>query len=69
MKIEKHRRTITKAVTYRMFATLTVFTVAFLYTGKLGSSMKIGGTTAIAKTFLYYAWERLWSNIGWGLKS
>ncbi len=66
--MEKHRRTITKAVSYRMFATLTVFTVAFLYTGKLASSAKIGGTAAVAKTFLYYFWERLWNNIGWGLK-
>ncbi|MFB6144445.1 MAG: DUF2061 domain-containing protein [Candidatus Nanohaloarchaea archaeon] len=66
--MEKHRRTITKAVSYRMFATMTVFAVAFLYTGKLGSSAKIGGTAAVAKTFLYYFWERLWSNINWGLQ-
>lgn len=67
--MQKHRRSIVKAVTYRMFATMTVFLVAFAYTGQIGSSLKIGGTAAVAKTALYYTWERLWSNISWGLKT
>lgn len=66
--MQKHRRSIAKAVSYRMFATATVFLVALAYTGNLGSSLKIGGTAAIAKTFLYYTWERLWNNISWGLR-
>lgn len=66
--MEKHRRTLVKAASYRLFATLTVFAVAFLHTGNLGSATKIGLTAAVAKTFLYYSWERLWSNISWGLK-
>ena len=64
--MEKHRRSIVKAATYRLFATSVVFGIALLYTGHLGSSVKIGLSAAVAKTALYYVWERLWSNIHWG---
>ena len=66
--MDQHRRSIVKAVTYRLFATSVVFAIALIYTGKLGSSAKIGVTAAVAKTVLYYIWERLWSNIHWGLE-
>lgn len=66
--MHKHRRSIVKALSYRMFATLTVFAVAFAYTGKMAPAAKIGGTAAVAKTALYYTWERVWNNINWGLE-
>jgi uncharacterized membrane protein len=66
--VEKHRRSVIKATTYRLFATSLVFAIAFLYTGSVGSSAKIGLSAAVAKTALYYLWERLWSNIRWGME-
>jgi len=57
-----------KAASYRIFATLTVFLVSFMYTGSFTSAASIGLTAAVAKTMLYYFWERLWSNITWGLE-
>jgi uncharacterized membrane protein len=66
--MEKHRRSVVKAATYRLFATSLVFLIAFVHTGQFGSSVKIGLTAAIAKTVLYYFWERLWSNINWGVE-
>jgi uncharacterized membrane protein len=66
--VEKHKRTMLKAATYRVFATITVFAVSFLYTGSFASAASIGLTAAIAKTILYYLWERLWNNISWGLE-
>jgi uncharacterized membrane protein len=65
--MEQHRRSLVKAVTYRFFATSLVFLIAFLFTGNVGSSAKIGLAAAVAKTTLYYLWERLWSNIRWGV--
>jgi len=65
--MDKHRRSIVKAASYRLFATSLVFLVAFVYTGQLGSSAKIGLTAAVGKTVLYYVWERLWANIQWGV--
>jgi uncharacterized membrane protein len=58
-----------KAASYRLFATTMVFALAFLFTGQLGSSAKIGVSAAVGKTLLYYCWERLWSNVAWGLES
>ena len=63
-----HRRSIVKAATYRLFATSLVFAIALLFTGELGSSAKIGVSAAIAKTALYYLWERLWTKITWGIE-
>lgn len=67
--VEERKRTILKAATYRIFATMTVFLVSFLYTGNFASAASIGITAAIAKTLLYYTWERLWTNISWGLRT
>ncbi|MFQ3274950.1 MAG: putative membrane protein [Candidatus Nanohaloarchaea archaeon] len=67
--VEKRKRTVLKAASYRIFATMTVFIVSFLYTGNFASAASIGITAAIAKTLLYYTWERLWTNISWGLKT
>jgi uncharacterized membrane protein len=67
--VEKRRRTLVKAASYRVFATMTVFLVSFLYTGSFASAASIGLTAAVAKTVLYYFWERLWSNISWGLQT
>jgi uncharacterized membrane protein len=58
-----------KAASYRVFATMTVFAVSYLYTGSFASAASIGLTAAVAKTMLYYTWERLWSNISWGLEA
>ncbi|MFB6158118.1 MAG: DUF2061 domain-containing protein [Candidatus Nanohalobium sp.] len=66
--VEKHKRTILKAASYRVFAALTVFAVSLLYTGSFASAASIGLTAAVAKTVLYYLWERLWNNISWGLE-
>ncbi|ADQ67342.1 hypothetical protein C499_07840 [Halogeometricum borinquense DSM 11551] len=66
--METHRRSILKAASYRLFATSLVFGIAFVYTGQFGSAAKIGISAAVAKTALYYFWERLWDNIGWGRK-
>jgi len=66
--MEKHRRSIIKAVSYRVFATSLVFGIAFLFTGSFGNAARIGVSAAVAKTALYYFWERLWSNIQWGVE-
>jgi len=67
--MEKHRRSIAKATTYRLFATSLVFGIAFIYTGNIGNAARIGLSAAVAKTALYYFWERLWSHITWGVET
>lgn len=62
------RRSLAKAASYRLFATSLVFLLALLFTGEIGSSVKIGLSAAIGKTVLYYMWERVWNRIEWGLE-
>lgn len=66
--MEQHRRSLAKAASYRLVATSLVFAIAFLYTGNVGNAAKIGVSAAVAKTALYYLWERLWSHIAWGVE-
>lgn len=66
--MQTRRRSVVKAASYRLFATSMVFLLALLYTGELGSSVKIGLSAAIAKTLLYYLWERVWNRVEWGLE-
>ncbi len=65
--MQSHRRSIVKAASYRVVATTTVFVIAFLFTGDLTPAAKIGLSAAVAKTSLYYLWERVWNRISWGL--
>lgn len=69
MTTATHRRSIVKAASYRLFAMTLVFIVAFAYTGSAGPAAKIGVTAAVAKTVLYYFWERVWSRISWGIET
>ena len=64
--MQSHRRSIVKAASYRVFATGTVFAIALMFTGSLAPAAKIGLTAAVAKTTLYYLWERVWNRIAWG---
>lgn len=66
--MELPRRSLAKAASYRLIATSIVFVVAFVYTGQFGSAAKIGVSAAVAKTTLYYVWERLWARIRWGVE-
>ncbi len=66
--MQTRRRSVVKAASYRLLATSMVFLLALLYTGELGSSVKIGLSAAIGKTLLYYLWERVWNRVQWGLE-
>lgn len=61
--VETRQRSIVKAASYRLFATSAVF----LFAGEFGSWAEIGLSAVVAKTVLYYVWERLWSAIEWGV--
>jgi uncharacterized membrane protein len=67
--MEHHRRSLAKAISYRVFATSIVFVIAFAFTGSFGSAARIGVSAAIGKTVLYYVWERVWSRITWGTEA
>ena len=65
MSVDTQKRTIVKTMTWRITASLTTFIIAWILTGDLLIGASIGTIEAIAKIFLYYFHERIWTNISW----
>lgn len=63
---EAHARTIAKAVSWRVVATLTTMTIVFLFTREIIISLGVGLAEVIAKVTFYYLHERIWDRISWG---
>lgn len=63
-----HARAIVKTVTWRGIGSLDTFVLGWLITGNAA----IGGSIAVlelaTKMVLYYAHERAWSRVTWGVK-
>lgn len=57
---ESHLRSILKACTWRVTATLTTGLIAYSVTGHVAMAVTIGGLEFVLKFALYYAHERLW---------
>ncbi len=63
---EAHRRSIAKAVTWRMMASIDTFVISFLVTGRVGIAGSIAGIEMLTKIAFYYLHERIWAAVRWG---
>jgi uncharacterized membrane protein len=63
---EFKKRSIIKAISWRVTGTIDTFILSFLITGKLSYASTISATEVITKVLLYYVHERLWVKISWG---
>jgi uncharacterized membrane protein len=63
---DKKRRSITKAISWRVIAVLITFIVSFIITKKIIIATTIGLLDSIIKIFGYYFHERVWENIRYG---
>ena len=54
-------RALSKALTWRITATLTTVCIAFVLTGEIGVAAMIGGSEFVIKFFIYYGHERAWN--------
>ena len=66
--MESHKRSIIKAVTWRILATSITMLVVYAFTKELALSASIGLIDTVIKIFVYYSHERLWERIGFGRK-
>ncbi len=66
--MESHKRSIIKAVTWRILATSITMLVVYAFTKELALSASIGLIDTVIKIFAYYSHERLWERIGFGRK-
>lgn len=60
------RRSVVKAVTWRMIGTLDTFLLSWLITKEPITAGAIASFEVVTKTFLYYFHERGWNKVQWG---
>lgn len=58
------KRSIYKAITWRLLATLTTFAVALIISGDVTLASLVGGWEAGVKLVLYYLHEVAWNHLG-----
>lgn len=54
-------RSLAKAFTWRLTATLTTILITLLITGEGGIALAVGGIEFFVKLFIFYAHERVWN--------
>lgn len=59
-------RSLIKAATWRILASLDTFFISFIITGRLDWATSIAFFEIITKAILYYFHERGWNRIKWG---
>ncbi|MEM2118318.1 MAG: DUF2061 domain-containing protein [Candidatus Bathyarchaeia archaeon] len=64
--MEKPIRSLVKAVSWRIVATLTTILLVFIFSKDLTLGTIVGITELVVKTVVYYVHERVWnlSNFG-----
>ena len=64
--VEKHYRSLLKAISWRATGTVDTILISFLVTGKIKLAMSIGFVELFTKIGLFYAHERIWNKISLG---
>ena len=60
---ESHLRSLLKAFSWRVIATLTTASIAFGVTGRIDAALLIGGIEFGMKLAIYYVHERVWQMV------
>lgn len=64
--MEQKRRSLLKAITWRITGTVDTFFLAWIITGKPGLAATLSSVEVVTKMFLYYLHERTWIRISFG---
>lgn len=64
--MESHKRSIFKALTYRVFGLVVTIAVAYIVTRDSALAGAIGLADTFAKIFAYYIHERIWTHLPFG---
>ena len=67
MKVNRSRSFV-KALSYRIWGTLSSVAVAYVITKNASLSITIAFWETVVKVFIYYGHERGWNYIQWGRK-
>lgn len=63
---EKARRSIAKALSWRISGSIGTMAIAFFISGKAGVAVTIGLAEFVVKIGMFYLHERLWNRISFG---
>ena len=66
MQYETKTRSILKAISWRILATLTTMGLVFVFTGRFMVAISIGVFEVVGKMIFYFGHERLWERIRYG---
>jgi uncharacterized membrane protein len=66
--MESHLRSLIKAISWRLFATMTTMIITLLITHQLTLALYVGFFEFFSKIFLFYIHERIWGWIPLGIK-
>ena len=66
--MEKPIRSLVKAISWRIVATLTTMLLVFAFTGNLVLSSGVGFAELLVKIAAYYIHERIWNMLNFGRK-
>ena len=64
--VESRLRSVLKAVSWRVLATLTTMVIAYFVTGNVGDALKIGSVEVVVKLVIFYLHERTWAQLPLG---
>jgi len=65
--IHDRKRAVAKTLCYRALMVAVTVLVAWAVVGDAAAAVNIGVVTNVVKTATYYAYERLWDRIAWGI--
>ena len=64
--METHKRSIAKAITWRIIAVIITALTAYVFTQDATIALGIGLADSAIKIFTYYGHERLWNRLDFG---
>jgi len=65
--VERHYRSVVKAISWRVTGTVDTIIISFLITGgQTKVALSIGFVELFTKVALYYAHERIWNRLSFG---
>jgi uncharacterized membrane protein len=67
--MDGRKRSIAKAITFRVLATLTTIFLVLALTGSWVLANTVGAIDVVSKLVIFYFHERAWDNVSWGRKS
>ncbi|MFM9889490.1 MAG: DUF2061 domain-containing protein [Rickettsiales bacterium] len=63
---DSHRRSLVKAVSWRITGSIDTFLISWLVTGHPIIALSISAIEVFTKIFLFYLHERIWHRVRWG---